>query len=108
MGGKVPQSYYFNDVLDTTNKKELAIPKASKKILEFPLNNLGDLLKYLKFLQFACIFTLNFFKSKMEFPFRRRRYCVRCISKTREQIYNDIPSRPCQLSLVARKRRDLL
>lgn len=47
MGGKIPQSHYFNEVLDTTNKKELAIPKASKKILEFPLNNLGDLLKYI-------------------------------------------------------------
>ena len=50
LGGTVPKSFYFNGKLDTENKKQLSIPNATKKVFEFQVDQLGDILKYSNFL----------------------------------------------------------
>lgn len=45
MGGEVPKSYYFAGKPDSTNKKSLTVSSGSKEQLEFPVAQVGSVLK---------------------------------------------------------------
>uniref|UniRef100_A0A0P5N3Q7 Cral/trio domain-containing protein n=2 Tax=Daphnia magna TaxID=35525 RepID=A0A0P5N3Q7_9CRUS len=46
MGGEVPKSYYFAGKPDSTNKKSLTVSSGSKEQLEFPVTQVGSVLKW--------------------------------------------------------------
>ncbi len=46
MGGEVPKSYYFSGKLDATDKECLTISSGCKELLEFEVEKVGTVLKY--------------------------------------------------------------